>query len=287
MGETWSSKLSSLAQTRARTWLTRTKLALLYPRPRPFRTVYGFQLVVDPRPRWIDQNLVTRGAYEPGTLSLLRKLLTHDSTFIDAGANIGLMSMYAALPPVSCRQVFAFEPDHINYGRLVRAKELNEAHVVCPFPIALGASPGRARLNRDASGDGGLSSLREAHGLKSQEEVPVTSLDALLPAFDHGRIDLIKVDVEGSEHEVCAGALQTARTHLPTFLIEMVEESGLKAAQLLSDIGYAMYTSEGKGAVEISHFRRSEIRLLEHDNAVLIHQSKVEQIKGRGFVVIN
>ncbi len=87
--------------------------------------------------------------------------------------------------------------------------------------------------------------------------VPVTTLDSL--AGSSRRIAFIKIDVEGAEPRVLAGAGALLRAHTPTLLAEIHHEqlarvSGATAADLfgwLARLGYAAHELTADG--EIGH----------------------------------
>jgi len=97
---------------------------------------------------------------------------------------------------------------------------------------ALAERPGSATLHvpRDAAALGSLRRLSE--GEEETIEVPCRTLDTLAG----GAADFVKIDVEGFEGEVVAGATETLRRDRPALLIEAEERhrpgalAGLRAA---------------------------------------------------------
>jgi len=127
--------------------------------------------------------------------------------FIDVGANLGLYTCVMARQGVAPR-VIAFEPDHENFARLARNIALNgledrvEAH-----QAAAGAKSGTARLFPSARDNRGQSRLGERSADcpdGSSYDVPVVTLDDLVRLTDC--TIAVKMDVEGHEGEVLAGA---------------------------------------------------------------------------------
>jgi hypothetical protein len=77
---------------------------------------------------------------------------------------------------------------------------VNRAHNVSPCPVAIGGKPGTA----DFWGTGSGASLRPGQQRPSRCQVQVETLDR----FVNGRAslpDVIKIDVEGAEHQVLLG----------------------------------------------------------------------------------
>lgn len=265
--------------------MQKATLGFRYPHPRPYRLADGLQFMIDPRHRWIDWNLAVHGHYEAGTLSLMRKFLSPGTTFIDVGANIGIMSMFGARCVGSAGRVYSFEPDSVNFGRLVWARDANHLPNVIPLPLALGSSVGTAPLHRSPDADGGLTSLKELQGFKEGERVPIATLDDLFAAVPLERLSLIKIDVEGFEFDVVKGGLRLIERERPALIIEMVNESAVQAGQLLVEIGYVGFETDGKGLEKLDTLRRVTPHPLEHDNMLFVHADNCSKLRELGFDV--
>jgi len=140
------------------------------------------------------------GLWEPETYALLRRFLTAETVYCDIGAWIGPTAIYAAR---LCRQVICFEPDPVAYRHLLWNIELNRLGNIAPFCLALAP---RMEIRQLASfggelGDSTSSLLTVAEGA---ETVPVLSLEwaRFLALAQPGRIDVIKMDIEGGEFEL-------------------------------------------------------------------------------------
>lgn len=124
---------------------------------------------------------------------------------VDVGAHVGLWSRILA---IHFDQVHAFEPspDHCAcFKRNVTSPN------VTLHPVALGSGSGRVRIDTPA-GNSGHTHVVSANGV----EVPLRRLDS----FDISDVDLIKIDTEGYEREVLAGALETLGIWKPTLIVE-------------------------------------------------------------------
>ena len=138
-----------------------------------------------------------------GERRLLRSLdLPADAVIFDVGANVGAWSQ-GALELFPGARIHAFEPLPGAFAQLSRVPGIT-AH-----QVALGAEPGTATLHFDPDATV-LSSLhdRAGMGLAQTVDVEVTPLDAFADAHGIGRIDFLKIDVEGHEKDVIAGASQ-------------------------------------------------------------------------------
>ncbi len=255
-------------------------VTILYPWPRAKRLKNGLTLKIDPNRRWIDLNLALRSHYEEGTLLLIEKLLPEGGVFVDVGANIGVMSTFAARHVGDKGLVFAFEPDAVNFTRLTWARERNRLPQMLPFPVALGANRGVASLMGAPGGDGGLSSLVKIEGFQEQSTVPVVRMDEYLLTFAPARIDLIKIDVEGFERDVVEGATKILERYKPAVIMEMVNDDAVLAGEALYRLGYRSFVAGEKGGRSLGDVFETVPKKLVHNNMLFVHASKPESLSG-------
>ena len=154
--------------------------------------------------------------YEPATTAFLRDRLVAGSVFVDVGANHGYFSVLAAAFVGASGRVAAFEPNPRVFDQLRTHVHVNgfESRVSL-HQVALGAAPALSAplfVSRRAD-NSGVSSLRPADELLElgwlsrgdSVDVQVTTLDGWIAASGLGRIDVLKVDVEGAEEDVLSG----------------------------------------------------------------------------------
>lgn len=153
--------------------------------------------------------------HERGTEKLLQRVLKEGSTFVDVGANIGYFTKLASRLVGTRGRVFAFEP----MPAALRLLRMNTSQLpnVTIFPMALSDTKGTATFYVRKKGD--MSSL--SHD-PSAMPVPVRvgTLDESLA--DQERIDLIKIDVEGSELEVLRGGRAILERQRPIVYFEFL-----------------------------------------------------------------
>ena len=127
-------------------------------------------------------------------------------TVVDVGANIGSLSLLAAVLTQDTGKVVAVEAHPRIFGFQAQNLALNPAHRVEAQNVALGDAPGHLHFSDDRSDDQNAV-LNDDGGIV----VPVTTLDSLTGELP--RIALLKIDVEGYEMAVLKGATATlART---------------------------------------------------------------------------
>jgi FkbM family methyltransferase len=169
-------------------------------------------------------------AKEPNTVRWIEESFRDGDVFYDIGANVGAYTLIAAQLFEGRVKVCAFEPSALNYSQLVRNLALNRCgDTVMPLPVALADRTGPEVFNyQNVVAGGALHALGSTATEEGATFVPALSqhlqaysLDDVtrhlgLPAPSH-----LKIDVDGGELRILAGARQTlARPSLRTVLIE-------------------------------------------------------------------
>ncbi len=196
--------------------------------------------------------MLTRGfRIEPSGLDYVRTTLRPGDTFIDIGANVGLFTLTAARAVGPGGRVYAFEPSSRERAYLERNIRQNGFDNVVVAPCALADAPGE--LDILIASDGGLNSFaRNKHPeqqVERMERVSVVTLDDFVKRNAIGDIRLIKIDVEGAEHLVIAGASETlGRRPAPELLCEFCDDtaagfgsSGAALYDAFTSRGYALF----------------------------------------------
>lgn len=136
-------------------------------------------------------------------------------TFYDIGANTGFVSLLASRMHETRVSVFAFEPAFDNYASLVRNVLTNGLMgAITPVPVALLDETGIKPLYRSRLGPGSalhavgqpLDYQRLPFAPAAVEQVLAYRLDDFVRAFDLPLPVHIKLDVDGFEQKVLAGA---------------------------------------------------------------------------------
>ena len=135
---------------------------------------------------------------EPDVMDLLRSKMRKEDVVFDVGAYHGVWSLILAR---HARHVVAFEPNPGTYQVLKETIAVNRAGNVFALPLAIGGNSGDA----DFWGTGSGASLRHGEKRSSCSRVKINTLDGFA-AESPPLPDVIKIDVEGAEHQVLTGA---------------------------------------------------------------------------------
>ena len=150
--------------------------------------------------------------WEKKITAIFDKYVKPDWVCIDIGTFIGMHTMTLAK---KCRYVIGFEAQPLIYSclkRTLRAKELNN---VLLHNVALSNCKGTTKIHTNNDGNASLSGIRD-HKFKWSYHVKKMPLDS----YDIPRVDLIKIDIEGSEWEAIEGAVKLIDKHRPILIIE-------------------------------------------------------------------
>jgi FkbM family methyltransferase len=163
------------------------------------------------------------GEFEPNTVTLFEQLCTKDARVLDIGANIGMTAL--TLSQICPRgRVAAIEPVPRNFQYLKRNVSESGARNIKLFNFALGSSEGELLMQGHPS-NFACSFVADNYTIPADdhfaERVPVKRLDDVFPELSLDRLNFIKIDVEGFELEVFAGAKDILNTYKPTVFLEM------------------------------------------------------------------
>jgi len=182
--------------------------------------------------------------YEPEVWKCLMREVKPGDVFVDVGAFFGFYSMAVGKRVGPQGRVYAFEPDPGNCYFLEEHIRLNHLEaVVTPETKAVSSQSGFASF---VTGRGPESRL--ATGGPVKNNVEVVTLDDFIKV---GKVDILKIDVEGFEQAVLAGAknlLRDEKRRPRAIFIEMHPFAwGISGASsegiiaLLQEAGYGLF----------------------------------------------
>jgi FkbM family methyltransferase len=198
---------------------------------------YG-QMLYNINDMYVGRSLDLYGEFSEGEVVLFRDVLGAGDVVVDVGANIGAHTLFFARHVGSAGRVIAFEPQRIVFQTLCANMALNSLTNVWCYPCAVAAEPGKVLVPpvdyNQPNNFGGISVGAYAEG----EVVPTVALDEFrLPSCA-----LIKIDVEGMEQSVLAGAVETIERLKPFLYVENDRaDRADELVRFIADLGYALY----------------------------------------------
>lgn len=197
----------------------------------------------------IGREIFRQNVFDIAVSEVAWRLLRPGDIAVDVGANIGYMTSFFAKRVGPSGRVEAFEPHPQIFLRLESNVERNSAsvNIVRLHGVALGSREGIAHLVEP-----GIFSQNEGTSVVVVDvdagsrlspgrsfEVRVTRLDSMLA---DSRIGLLKIDVEGSEREVLAGAEQLlSRRSIQNIIYEAHDCALSPLHDLLNSYGYSVF----------------------------------------------
>ena len=191
----------------------------------------------------------------------LRAVVRPGSVCIDVGSAADLYTTVLSRLAGPAGQVHGIEPlpfAHLLWARLLNA---GRARNVRHHRLALGAEAGTGPMSVPVGRYGLVTGrsylMRQAGGPDSNAEfasqvpviVTVDKLDDFCAREAIGRVDFIKVDVEGAELQVLEGGRDVIETHRPSMLVEIEARHTARYGHSPEDVagwllqrGYTMHT---------------------------------------------
>lgn len=160
------------------------------------------------------------GTWEPEVVSCLVKNVPARSVALDIGAHIGFYTLLLSKIVGSEGMVYSFEPMPENHRFLRENVELNHCENVRLVQKAVLSKSGviRATVPGNEPLPGGVS-LATDYGTPPIQVESIT-LDEFAAELK-GPIYLLKMDVEGAEHDVLLGGRDMIQKHRPLLMIEL------------------------------------------------------------------
>jgi len=135
---------------------------------------------------------------------------------IDAGANVGMFSVYAAAKGA---HVYAFEPMPEALKYLYKTRDINKTLTgsITIVPLALTGETGESKFVIPENNMGAASSIIIQKGTTVLAET--ITLDEWVEGNGLSNVDFIKADIEGSERDLLRGAQRVLKKFKPRLAI--------------------------------------------------------------------
>lgn len=271
-------KYISLKEPVVMNWMNGLKLRV-YPKNEVFRSVF------------------VKGIYDPNLVVVVNALLPTKGVFFDVGSNMGYCSLLMSKAVGEDGKVFAIEPSERDFLRLVDNVNINRLNNINVYRLAISDQIGKVNISIAPEERSALNTLGTEFSNKglekiSIEEVDSTTLDAFVEKEEISHIDVIKMDIEGSELKALNGARNIIEKYRPALIIG-INKNSLKAnnssvediEKVLRELRYKVYY-----LIETPFFALKETTRLdqvEGNQVICIHESFTPPIlpqpKKKGF----
>lgn len=148
----------------------------------------------------------------------LYELIKPGMIILDIGANIGETALEFGRRTGKSGHVYAFEPFPSTFQHLQKHLQWNKQENVTAVQLGIADHPGTLKLENNPNNTAGN------RVSTTGSDVQVTTLDAYVSEKQCGKIDFIKIDVEGFELHVLRGAQEVLRRDKPILFVEAVDE---------------------------------------------------------------
>ena len=186
-------------------------------------------------------------------LDLRRKHYGNGVVAVDCGANLGVHTVEWAKHMTDWGVVLAFEAQERIYYALAGNLALNNCFNARAINAAVSRQSGTMKIPqpnylKNAS-FGSIELTKREHGefvgqAIDYSEEKMTEVRMLhLNSFNFPRLDLLKIDVEGMELEVLAGAARCIAERRPIVFVEMLKTDANALRGWLENYGYSAYPS--------------------------------------------
>lgn len=178
------------------------------------------------------------GEYERGTNRVLEQYVKDGDVVIEAGANMGSETLLLSRLTGNGK-VYGFEPNPYTFDRLKTNVSINELANVEVYDLAVGEKNGEISFNIYPKNfcNAGMSSKYMDTPLTRKITVNQQTLDSFVESHNINKVDFLKMDIQGAEMDLLAGAATMIARFKPTIFLE--------ALQIYNDI-QTMYAELGK-----------------------------------------
>ena len=221
-------------------------------KPVVMKWVDGLNLRIYPKNE-VFRSIFVRGIYDPNLIVVINALLPAKGVFLDIGSNMGYCSLLMDKVVGEDGRVFAIEPSERDFLRLVDNVNLNKLDNVNVYRLAISDKIGKVTISIAPEERSALNTLGAEFSNKGiekvqTEEVDSTTLDAFVEKEGLSKIDVIKMDIEGSELKALSGAKNTIEQYRPALIVG-INKNSLEASdasveeieKILRELRYKMY----------------------------------------------
>lgn len=237
----------------------------------------NFYMLLNPTEH-IQQQLFWYGYYEKELGDLMKKTVKPGDVFLDIGANIGYFSLLVANNSPSVK-VISFEPVAGLFQNMNENISLNNIKNIATVNAATGEITEEKELFISAPDNLGMSSFHQPENYSGKKEsVKVVAIDDWFKTSGLSKIDVIKLDVEGSELAALKGMKEVLQKQKPVLIVEVNPETlsmfNLKPSDIYDYLKQLNF--EGFLILENARLERLDhVEINQTTNVLFIHKEKV------------
>ena len=234
------------------------------------------------------RSLFVRGIYDPNLVVVLNALLPRDGVLIDVGSNMGYCSLLASTVVGEDGKVFAIEPSERDFVRLLDNVNINGLKNVSTYRLIISDKEGEETISiaseeRSALNTTGVEFSYKGIEKLRAETVRATTIDRFIESENVGKIDVLKLDIEGSESRALKGARNAIEKFRPAIILGL-NETSLQANnssidevnKLLKELRYKAYDISSDGRFQLAEI--TDIKKAKNKVIVCLHESFIPPV---------
>ena len=239
----------------------------------------SFYMLLNPTEH-IQQQLFWYGYYEKESGDLLKKIIKPGDMFLDLGANIGYFSLLVANNSPSVK-VISFEPVAGLFQNMNDNISLNNIKNISTINAAVGEISEEKELFVSAPDNLGMSSFHQPENFSGKtERVKVVTMDDWFETSGLPKIDIIKLDIEGSELGALKGMKEVLQEQKPVLIVEINTETLSMFNLKPSDIYDHLKQLHFEGFLILENAKLQHLNNVETNkttNVLFIHKDKKKE----------
>lgn len=158
------------------------------------------------------KKMLRDGVWERKIRAIFDAYVQPDWICVDVGTYIGMHTTYLAS---KSQYVIGFEAQPLIHNCLLKTLNAKGMGNTIVYNVALSNCKGSTTIKTNNNGDASLEGIRD-HRFKWSYPVKKNTLDS----YKIPRIDLMKIDIEGSEWDMLEGAIETIKRTRPIIILE-------------------------------------------------------------------
>lgn len=196
----------------------------------------GVKLRIDPAEYQMRQ-IYLYDYYEKNTIRHLKRLCEPGFTFVDVGANIGFYSLVMGKLLRDTGIIYSFEPNGDTYKKFKENIELNQLRNISLHKVGLSDTEKDVEIIYNLRNSGTASIFKPATAAEKKETIHLMKFDDFCNAENLENINLLKVDIEGSELSFLVGAeYAIKRNRKLAMAVEMMDENCMNIGYTISEL---------------------------------------------------